>query len=443
MASESTTSEPIRELKMLQTLSQARNYLNTWQKLAIKELYPNGVAVKLSGEKISIYELEGTIWLDYREQCALFRSRQNKKEPDKRLKLVEGFTKNDLRDAVQELVAIGARAYQAKVVGSIKKDGALSDSDEMDKLMTAFTKYDELDKAVFMHWMWQIKRKMLNMPVSYHIMPILYSDKQGVGKSYFIKKLIAPLKHVTLNWSLHLLSDSRNHMALGSFAIAFFDELQGAARTDIDILKNLITADDIAVRKFHTQQVISVPQRCSFIGATNRPLGEQIFDSTGMRRFYEFKIEGAMDWKVINDLNYLQLWRAIDEGLPRGYLAEHQGELNKKQETYTITDDVQEFLNESEIVAIPQTPENEGSIYEFKQFYEKYQDWCEDTGTKALNKQWFSRKLANRGFVLGREWVKTRGKMEVVIYLGRETLEVGQDSGQFLKDVGQVILGGH
>ena len=63
-----------------------------------------------------------------------------------------------------------------------------------------------LDIAVVKHFVWQVKRKLIGLPVDHHIMPILFG-KSGGGKSVAIHKLVEPLKELTLETNMSVFQD--------------------------------------------------------------------------------------------------------------------------------------------------------------------------------------------------------------------------------------------
>lgn len=200
------------------------------------------------------------------------------------------------------------------------------------------------DVAVMAHWLWQIKRRAYEQPVVFHIMPVLFGA-QGGGKTEAIKRLISPVSEYTLSMSMDMLSDSRNYEGLAYNYVVFFDELQGAHKADLNALKKQITTEHNSFRRMYTTTSMDVPQRCSFIGATNKRLSENFSDSTGMRRFWEVISSEVLDWQTINSIDYLELYKGIDEHRPRGYMTEDVVELLKRtQQAMVIQDEIDAFI---------------------------------------------------------------------------------------------------
>jgi hypothetical protein len=77
--------------------------------------------------------------------------------------------------------------------------------------------------AVHQKFMWQIKRKVLGLPVTNHLMPVILGP-QGKGKSTFVSKLVEPLKELTLEVDFKMIEDERN-VEMWSSYILFLDEM--------------------------------------------------------------------------------------------------------------------------------------------------------------------------------------------------------------------------
>lgn len=279
------------------------------------------------------------------------------------------------------------------------------------KFVTAATgRADELDIAIIAHWVWQVKRKATDKTVVNHIMPVFYG-KQGGGKSVAVNNLIRPMKSFKLNMKMNQLGDERLYRALSQNFVVLFDELQGIERTDLNILKNQITTESNDYRRLHTHNSIPAPMRCSFIGATNKPLSENFSDNTGMRRFWEIVTLEKLDWDAINEIDYMELWKGVDENLPKGYLTKEKLALvSVAQEELVNADDLDEYIKETGIT-------NEGPIMRIKgsDLFNAYCLWAGNAGIqKPLNKIWFGRKMKRR---VKNEQEKTKSGVRRTVYI--------------------------
>ena len=176
-------------------------------------------------------------------------------------------------------------------------------------------KRNKLDIAVMKHFIWQTKRKIFGLEVGNHMMPVLYG-KSGGGKSVAVSSLIKPLSDVALNSDMSLIEDQLFKKALGRNYVVFFDELAGSNRIDVNSLKQVITADRMEWRGIRSENMVSGSQNCTFIGCTNMPVVQRVLDSTSMRRFWQLNCRDKINWDLINTLNYLSLWKSVDEQSP-------------------------------------------------------------------------------------------------------------------------------
>lgn len=379
------------------TLQDARQYIKSWLKARSYEILPTGNLKNHEGKiEYSAIRID-TLWLDYKAQVASYRLDQNELPPQKRQKLI-ALSQADLKAALNEAIYDLSEAAKEKFALGFKHDEKASPliADEIIKTISIAEPGSALfniEVNLLKHWIWLVKRNMFEKRVIHHIMPIFYG-KQGTGKSEFIRALIRPLAELSMNSALHVITDERMHMSLSKHYIAFLDELQGIARTDIDTLKNLISNDYVSVRKFFTQDTIRMKQNCSFIGATNKPINEQIIDSTGMRRFYQYTCKDIIDWNKVNKLDYKELWLSVDENNNNGYISNILNDISSIQEDYIYQDDISNFIEECEIKGAS----DEGAFITTLEMYNIYKDWCEESGHKPLNRVWLGRKLKNRGF---------------------------------------------
>jgi len=216
------------------------------------------------------------------------------------------------------------------------------------------------------------------------------------------------------------MADSRFQFALNNNFIAFLDELAGAQKTEVEVLKNQITATHNDSRKLGKNKVYRIKQNVSLIGATNRPISEIIYDPTGARRFYEIVTLPKMDWPGICAIDYLSLYRGIDESLPRGYIEEHLQEIAKDQEALVVADELTTFIEHHNI-------RFDGAMREIScnTLYDIYVAWAEANGMKPLNSVWFGRKIKNKG-VIGQQ--RRTGNTTARFYMINEESSVHRKS---------------
>ncbi len=242
--------------------------------------------------------------------------------------------------------------------------------------------------AVFAHWIWCIKRNMKNLHISYHIMPVLYSKEHGSGKSESLKYLLKHINAYRLNVALTQIVDARIAKSMSENFVCVLDEMAGAARTDLESLKKKITEDYTDARVLGTHQVIKLKQACCFIGTSNKPVSEMVFD-TGMRRFYQVNCPEKLNWAELARINYLELWKGIDDSRENGYILDRMEEIKLEQAAMATEEEIDTFLKALNIK--PGTTE-----VKTQDLFDMYRNWCIDNGFKPYNSSWMGRKLSNR-----------------------------------------------
>jgi hypothetical protein len=120
-------------------------------------------------------------------------------------------------------------------------------NDELNRWVKALTgKEDPLDILVMQHFIWQVKRKMLDKDVERHMMPILVG-RTGSGKSVAVHKLLGPVIQLSeMGKDLGIFGDDREWAVFHKYYVIFFDEMSKARKVDVEALKNTITAKDKA-----------------------------------------------------------------------------------------------------------------------------------------------------------------------------------------------------
>lgn len=262
----------------------------------------------------------------------------------------------------------------------------------VEKLIVAITGSNkEVDVAVFKHFLWQIKRKLNGLPVTWHMMPIIWG-KAGSGKSETLRKLFKPLKgFVHAGMALDKLGDDRYYRQLEEHFIVFLDEMPKIEKASIESIKHIITAQDLTGRVLYSNGHKSYQQNCTFIGTSNEAPSQLIKDSTNMRRFHYIKAVDKMDWDMVNSLDMFKVWQEVDEQRAEPYTADVFTKLSELQEDIRQKDAMELFITEGFLV------KDANSMTKSQDIYEQFREFCKDGGFNfPPPKQTFNRQLIER-----------------------------------------------
>lgn len=267
--------------------------------------------------------------------------------------------------------------HLAKVWSIINDPEAPRCSDEWTALVAAIVDTEAVSPgyaiATIQKFMWQVKRKMKDLPVTAHLMPV-FCGEQGNGKSTFVCRMLEPLHGIDRMVNFGEITDGRNIQLFDAFVL-FTDEMEKAAKADIEAIKNVITATKLSRRIFHSNFMATLRQNATLIGATNGTLGSNIRDTTGLRRFAPiptlrnpFKPGRPVDWERINGIDFAALWRSVQINDPDPMLA-HMDELTRLQEEERERSPVELWLEGLDLQTISEWDcEKDGTIKADKLF---------------------------------------------------------------------------
>lgn len=275
----------------------------------------------------------------------------------------------------EALKAVRARAHL------FTKEG-----DAPERLLSVLTsgKYNQLDLAVFKHFMWQVKRKMLGLEVYDHMFINFYGP-QGVGKTTALRAWLQSYltaECYTNSLKIKQALDPKIFKKMGHTFVCQFDELATGDRTDIADLKQQITSHEMESRVHHTHTSQKVSQNCTFIGTSNIPLFRIFIDSTGMRRFYEIRMMKPIDWAELHKIDMTTVWNEIDaegrDAYEQSYLHPVRQELAVYQEGKRQKSATEEFMGELGL-------EPGDKRLRFKPLWEAFAQFCKDTNAYGRN----------------------------------------------------------
>jgi hypothetical protein len=210
---------------------------------------------------------------------------------------------------------------------------------------------NELEATVLKHFVWQVKRKIYGLPVSYHNMPVLVG-KSGSGKSQLIKKMLHPIHEmVYYDGDFKKLVDTREAFNLISYFVYFIDEMSKAETADVESIKNKITSDKIQYRKLGTNVNAVGDNHSTFIGASNLNLQYVIKDATSVRRFFQINTLDKMNWELVNSFDYLEMWQSIDENQSETFIKPMFEAFETAQQTFKYQTPLEHFIIEERLTA--------------------------------------------------------------------------------------------
>lgn len=115
---------------------------------------------------------------------------------------------------------------------------------------------------------------------------ILYSSKQNIGKTTFIRYLVPEsLKEYIAE---NITNDKDSMIKIATNLIINLDEMQNFVNKDLDFIKSLISKDQINERLPYGKKSERILRRASFIGSTNRA---HILKDNSNVRWIVFEIE--------------------------------------------------------------------------------------------------------------------------------------------------------
>jgi hypothetical protein len=154
---------------------------------------------------------------------------------------------------------------------------------------TISTTKQDLWQQCFKKWLVAMVGCVLDEKVINHTV-IVFSGKQGLGKTTWVEKLIPkPLKEYLFSGTINP-NNKDTLVQLSECMLINLDELENLNRSEIGSLKEIITKTQIRMRKAYGHNNETMPRRASFAGSVNT--AQFLNDSTGSRRFLCFELEG-------------------------------------------------------------------------------------------------------------------------------------------------------
>ena len=238
----------------------------------------------------------------------------------------EKLPKTEAERALRKLTREAQKRRKVEVMAPLM---ASFDSDEQERAdkqwlrlsETAFECEPTLVTAVLRHCVWQVKRKSLGLPVKHHLMPVVTSSLQGSGKTTFVLRFVAPLKELAAGPALLSdFADPRSGDIYRYPVVILVYDMEAIPPPLVPVLKSLMTSGCFRRRRFHSGMSVAIWQLSTLIGTANSGITQLVSDETGHRRFAVLEFRNgevakggdARVWAVVNDTDYVLLWRTVD-----------------------------------------------------------------------------------------------------------------------------------
>ena len=156
------------------------------------------------------------------------------------------------------------------------------------------------------------------------VAPLLVSSRQGLGKSTFCRLLMPDALKAYYTESYDLSSPASAEARLAAYGLINLDEFDKLGASKMPLLKNLMQASALNIRKAYKRSTSALPRIASFIGTSNRE--DLLVNRTSSRRFLCVSLEHAIDCTtpVAREQLYAQLKAELLSG--------ERGWFNKEEE---------------------------------------------------------------------------------------------------------------
>ena len=146
------------------------------------------------------------------------------------------------------------------------------------------------------------------------VAPLLVSSRQGLGKSTFCRLQMPDALKAYYTESYDLGSPASAEAKLAACGLINLDEFDKLSASKMPLLKNLMQASALNIRKAYKRSASALPRIASFIGTSNRE--DLLVDRTGSRHFLCVSLEHAID--CVTPVEHEQLYAQLKAELLSG-----------------------------------------------------------------------------------------------------------------------------
>ena len=337
---------------------------------------------------------------DYYEVKKYLKVSDREKKPDYRTPVPYNTMKKELLlDALDVKIQEIEKQKLDEMRLKLRYDPQSGDAHRLISVWVANMTNNEVELATgAMHqFFWQVKRKLNGKKVTHHLMPILVGP-QGTGKTENLIRLLGPIAEYKLDLQDALqLTDDRRFPIYETHFVAPMDELAKIGSADFNKIKNFITAVELRPRILGTHDVPSFRQNVTLIGSSNWALNEQIYDSSGMRRFFQLLVDKTISQEVSEGIDYLQIWKSVNENDDTAPIIPYLAQLASHQEKMRTKDAFELFMAEYHVdLTKPLTYK----VRVRDGMYKEFKEWAKMTGFDApvyQREAYIKTHLENRG----------------------------------------------
>lgn len=278
----------------------------------------------------------------------------------------------------------------------------------------------ELAYVAMRHWVWLCKRSAMRMRGEHHVMPV-FVGPQGSGKTVSCERLCSVWSELDMPIDASFLCDNKRAPILSKAITGRWEEMTGAQKSDIEALKQVITAPTINYRPMRTNDCEVLPRSMSFLGTSNHGVAIMVADTTGARRFVEMHTPDRCNWDIINDIDVRLCWQAVavDDPPP---IAEHLGLIRDHQSGLVHRDPVSMWLDEDDLTYTIKTKLSDSMFEETLPAYDpqtgiafedlacRFRSWCCKVGQAPIGAKMLAGRLTQEAWV--NKQVRVGGKLK-------------------------------
>lgn len=274
----------------------------------------------------------------------------------------------------------------------------------------------KVNVTVFKHWLWCLKRHIYGREVKLELWLALFGG-QNIGKNYFVDNVLGvPLKGHIVDTELNAIADIGRE--IGKFQNRFlinFDELaKGGGQSDdsgdtlgpaaMAQLKAVLTRKKLTVRQLGSQNQMVIKKSFACMSTANVHIYDVIDDPTGMRRFFEIKLNHPDNtWFNRKDITTLMkycehFYTGINEDLEEGYLLPGTPEFEAVKEiqaSYKSRSSIDYWMDEGEYDITDEKREDDEFV-SLTDLHSSYKAYCKEAGNHPFNRTNFTKSLDRR-----------------------------------------------